>query len=378
MSTDLIKCAICSKEMSVITWKHLANHNISIKEYKQLYPLHPTKSQSAILIKKESAKKTNASRIGISRSEEVKQKIKQTKKDNLKEAWNKGISRTLEQNQHLSNVRKERFESGEIVHWNQGGSCSDNTKKQISETLLSQNREYSIDSKIKRQLTIEQKIKNGWIHSSTLNKGIPSNISDENRKKLSILSTERNKERTTNRFDELSDFLQQYDIKIIDTDGYNIQVLCNKCNTTFSRTSSVFVPYRYELYNGEYCPTCFPPQIGYYSTSFFNKHPDMKDQFGILYIALVDDVEQFIKIGITNRTAHQRLLYEPYNFDVLCEIPTTIYAAYTIEQMLLKKYQANKYNPIIDFGGKTECLGIDVLTEDFLEFFETCLTSTEE
>lgn len=373
MSEELIKCAICNKELSVISWKHLATHNTTLAEYKQQYPNHPIKSEAAIARKKDGATRANADRKGISRSPEVIEKIKQTKYDNPKEAWNKGIARTAEQNLQLSNIRKEKIKTGEITHWNTGNTWSEEVKQKISSTAINQHRKYSNESKNKRQQTIQQKIDNGWIHPSTLTKGIPSNISDDNRKKLSILSTERNKEKINQRFIRLANNLTQYNIKIVETDGYNIQVLCTVCNTQFTRTSSVFVPYRYNMYNGEYCPTCFPPICGYYSTAFFDNHPETKDQFGILYIAIVDDVEQFVKIGITNRTAHQRLLYEPYNFDILCEIPTTIYTAYQIEQSLLSRYLTNKYIPIIDFGGKTECLSVEILTEEFITYLELLL-----
>jgi hypothetical protein len=167
MSNNTVQCAICDEKMGTINWKHLAKHNVSLAEYKIQYPNHPLKSELAIKRKSESAKLANSSRKGVKRTPETIQKIKAVKQANPKEAWNKGIARTAEQNEQLSNIRKDRFNSGEIVHWNKGNICPNSVKQKISDTALSQHRSYSDDSKNKRQQTIDQKIDNGWVHHST-------------------------------------------------------------------------------------------------------------------------------------------------------------------------------------------------------------------
>ncbi|MCK9369639.1 MucR family transcriptional regulator [Candidatus Dojkabacteria bacterium] len=349
--------------MKSITWRHLAKHNLSLAEYKQQYPNYPTSSEAAIQRKKAAGVICNASRKGIPRTEEVKQKIRETKEANPKEAWNKDIPRTEEQNKHLSEFKKEQYASGEIIHWNIGNHWSDEVKQKISNTALVQSRTYSEESKHKRRHTIQQKSDIGWIHHSTLNKGKPSNISNHTREKLRALSIERNKIRTIESCNIKNHHLQQFRLTTQTKDGYNFDIHCSVCGTSFSRTASVLVPYRYSLYNGEYCPTCYPPQYGYYSDAFFEQNPKLKDQSGILYIALVNDTEQFIKVGITNRTAHQRLLSEPYDFEILFEFETTIYNAYNLEQEILKTYKNHQYIPTLDFGGKTECLSASILED---------------
>ncbi len=362
MSIDLIQCAVCRESMKAISWRHLAkHHSLTLSEYKEQYPNSPIRSETSIQLKKDAAKRANASRIGVCRSDEVKRKIKLTKAKNPKEAWNKGISRTEEQNKHLSEVRKAKYASGDFIHWNTGKHWSEEVKQKISKTALNQGRVFGEESKRRRKQTIQQKIEDGWIHHSIVCKGKPSSMSDETREKLSKLSTERNEQKVIDSFSDKNQHLQQYGLFIQHSDGYNFDIHCSICGTTFSRTTSVLVPYRYDIYKGEYCPTCFPPQYGYYSESFFEKNPKLKDQFGILYIAIVDDTEQFIKVGITNRTAHQRLWNEPYNFEILLEVETTIYDAYLMEQEILTKYKHSKYTPLVDFGGKTECLDISIL-----------------
>ncbi len=356
MSDDLIMCAICGESFNTISWKHLRHHNMTLSEYKTQFPNHPIKSLSAIQRKKEASQRTNALRVGIPRDESVKQKIKQTKQNNPKSPWNKGRSLTDDEKKHLSKTRKQLYASGQLVHWNLDKHHSANTKQKISQTAKSQNRTYSQTSLEKRTNTLDTKKQQGWVHNSTLNKGQPSNLSDIGRQKIQETSKRTNSHSRQLRYKKLSEHLLQYNIEIESTDGYNFVLKCSVCNNTFTRTSSVLVPYRYQLYEGEYCPICYPPQYGYYSDMLFEQRPELKEQLGILYIATVTDNETFIKIGITNRTAHQRLLSEPYCFSILYEIPMSLYDAYQLEQRLLTTLADYKYVPIIGFGGKTECL----------------------
>lgn len=167
MLNKTVQCAICGDSMKSITWKHLSKHNLSLNEYIQQFPNSPIKSEYSLWLKKESASNSNANRKGVPRTEEVKQKIKETKQLNPKEAWNKGLSRTKEQNNHLSKVRKEKFELKEIIHWNVGNVTPDSTKQKISKTATLQRRKYSDNSKLIRQRTIQDKKIAGWTNPNT-------------------------------------------------------------------------------------------------------------------------------------------------------------------------------------------------------------------
>lgn len=164
----MVTCELCNERMNVITWKHLSKHNITLNEYRIKFPNSPTKSQQAIENKKKGAIHANRNRKGVPRSQETIEKIKQTKKNNPTQAWNKGVSRTVEQNEALSKTIKEKYASGEIKHWNVGNVTPDVIKKKISDTLLSQNRVYREESREKRNQTLEKKKSDGWVHHSSL------------------------------------------------------------------------------------------------------------------------------------------------------------------------------------------------------------------
>lgn len=164
----MIKCSICQQEMDCITWKHLSKHNITLKEYKNAYPSSPLRSEAATLRKQQAATRANANRVGVPRSNETKRRIQQTKLDNPRSAWNKGIPMTDDQKQKLSTTRKQMFESGMLTHWNTGKKLSDVTKDRISNTALQQERTFSETSKNKRKETYNAKTDSGWVHHNTL------------------------------------------------------------------------------------------------------------------------------------------------------------------------------------------------------------------
>ena len=166
MSEEKVKCQICKKEFKCITGKHIKQHNLTFEEYVEMFPDAPLRSQQSLLRKKQGAKKANESRKGKPRSKETINKIKETKKQNPATAWNKGIPMSAEQKRKLSETRKRKLANGEIIHWNIGNETPEEVKNKISQTLLSQNRTYSEESKQKRVKTINEKIKKGWIHPS--------------------------------------------------------------------------------------------------------------------------------------------------------------------------------------------------------------------
>jgi len=363
---EKIYCRICNKLFSRITERHTIPHGLTVKTYKEQFPDAPTVSQQSDETKKKAAVIANSSRKGIPRSTEVIEKIKSSKSLNPKPAWNKGIPRTKEQNQHLSLVRKQRFQSGKIIHWNTGKTTSEETKQKTSNTALSQHRHYSSESLEKRNITIDDKKQNGWVHHSVFNRGKPANLTEESRRRIRDTSTLTNEKRTTLKNDRITELLTIHDLELQTTDGYNYSIKCKACNTLFTRTVSVFAPYRYELYSGEYCPICYPVHGGYYSEDLFNTYPEMKQLPGILYVArLYDDCESFIKIGITQRDALTRLRNELsiYKFEVLFEHNMTIEQAFYAEQYILSEFVDYKYQPNKDFGGKTECFTVEVLKE---------------
>ena len=71
--------------------------------------------------------------------------------------------------------------------------------------------------------------------------------------------------------------------------------------------------------------------------------------------------EEFLKIGITNKSIKERYKYlKQYNYEILETFENTPSVVYDLEKSLLKTFKLNKYNPNICFQGKTECFNIKI------------------
>lgn len=94
----------------MISYTHLKKHGITGSEYKVKFPGFPLRIQT----------------------EEIRNKSSNSKKG--KPAWNKGIPTSEEQKEKQSLTMREKYKSGELIHWNTGLTHSEETKNQISET----------------------------------------------------------------------------------------------------------------------------------------------------------------------------------------------------------------------------------------------------
>lgn len=120
--------------------------------------------------------------------------------------------------------------------------------------------------------------------------------------------------------------------------------------------------------NGSGCPTCSVKDYeGGYGHTRFKSHPEIKERDATLYvIECQSEDEQFIKIGITQKTVHERFNVNnriPYSYNVLMEVSGTLYNLFLLEQHLKKTYKPLKHTPQLSFNGKTECFQSEVLTE---------------
>ncbi len=81
-----------------------------------------------------------------------------------------------------------------------------------------------------------------------------------------------------------------------------------------------------------------------------------------------NDNEQFIKIGITKNKMKRRLsnYMMPYNYHAIKIISGTAGQIYDKERDLKKQFTNFKYNPSIDFHGKTECFS-ELIMEPILK-----------
>jgi hypothetical protein len=133
MSDGMIGCVVCGRQFHLLSNSHLRTHGLTFNEYKQLYPNAPTISDTHKLILSERSKKTNQSRVGVPRTDDVKRKISVKNKGNT--AHNKGIPMAADMKHHLSTLRKDKYATGDWIHWNTGNITPDVVKNKIRETL---------------------------------------------------------------------------------------------------------------------------------------------------------------------------------------------------------------------------------------------------
>ena len=107
------------------------------------------------------------------------------------------------------------------------------------------------------------------------------------------------------------------------------------------------------------CPKCMKRHTGWTKTSW---KESCKDKVAKLYIIkCYNDVENFYKIGITNKNTIEERFYHkslmPYKYEIIKIIESKedpIYI-YELERSLHKIHSSIKYEPKIKFAGSTEC-----------------------
>ena len=123
--------------------------------------------------------------------------------------------------------------------------------------------------------------------------------------------------------------------------------------------------------NGQKCPICSREE-SYVNNTYYNKTlaERFKESWSkipckLYIVKMYDDNETFFKVGITNQdiTRRFRAYDTPYNIEVLQQIQTNRYEAVIEEDRIIKINAENKYKPLNNFKGYTECFtkikGID-------------------
>lgn len=118
--------------------------------------------------------------------------------------------------------------------------------------------------------------------------------------------------------------------------------------------------------NGQGCDICHP-KIKQNTTSYLKSNyiKICGDGGSNLYVLkMYDDGKPFYKIGITNNTK-RRFSELPYNVDIeLCYHSKDVGFIWQTERELHRKFKHKRYEPVLKFGGDTECF---VLDDDDLE-----------
>lgn len=113
---------------------------------------------------------------------------------------------------------------------------------------------------------------------------------------------------------------------------------------------------------GSGCPNCKKSKLlGGYTEKFFNLHPEYQNISARLYlINLKNDVESFLKIGITKYTILSRFCKgKGFTVATLFDQQMELYKAFTIEQAIRKQFKDLKYITYTHFAGQTECFNLD-------------------
>lgn len=118
--------------------------------------------------------------------------------------------------------------------------------------------------------------------------------------------------------------------------------------------------------NGSGCPTCsIKDYEGGYGHARFKSHPEIKDRPAILYlIECVSGCERFIKIGITQKTVHERFNVNnriPYEYTIIFETSGQLFDLFLLEQHIKKSHKQSRHVPAMSFNGKTECFKLNAL-----------------
>lgn len=254
----MVACEVCGEQFDVITYKHLAKHELSVSQYKIQFPTALMKSEAALARKKESANRANALRKGVARSDKVKAKIAATKAANPTVAWNKGVSPTEEVKARMSETRKRKFASGELVHWNVGNVTPEHTREKIRTTLASAERVRSIEAKQKTRDTVQLKKDSGWVKTTSYRP------TAEHKQLFRDYAVARNVPRIQQAIDRATIIATANGLSIAadpDYNSYLFWLTCHTCHTVYTRTRNAFIVSK--LTQSAYrCPTCFPRQTG--------------------------------------------------------------------------------------------------------------------
>jgi len=136
----MVKCLECEKEFKQITNRHLKfAHNLTTFQYKEKYPDSELFDKKILEFFSERSKKANELRKGVSRSESIKQKIKDTKSKQIIVPWNKGIAQTKETKDKLSQsgILRHRKWHEQNTHPQVGLKLPKETKEKISQSMIS-------------------------------------------------------------------------------------------------------------------------------------------------------------------------------------------------------------------------------------------------
>jgi len=153
----------------------------------------------------------------------------------------------------------------------------------------------------------------------------------------------------------------KYDYSLVDyiNSKTKVKIICHEHGEFEQSPSS-------HIHQSAGCPICsYKHYVGGYGEQRFINNPEIKNNPAMLYlISIKNDTEIFLKIGITQKTLHERFTLNnklPYNYEVINVINGKLYDMFILEQKLKRLYKHSKYIPNIKFNGYTECFEYDCI-----------------
>jgi hypothetical protein len=214
-----IICHICERQFEKqITNSHLKTHKISTIEYKKRYGDNSLSSEE---YKKEKSLSVNGEKnpnFGNHLSDNSKKIISDTNKGRI--AWNKNISLSTEQKEHLRKKALKRYTEG-FENWNKGKQLSDDIKNKISKSV----KKYAFEHK--DELIYRAK-------KANITKNKLDGYFEQKRNKL---------------LNDRTIYLENINFDVIEMSLNEIYIKCKNCKTEFKRISW------YEIHPGM-CPNC--------------------------------------------------------------------------------------------------------------------------
>jgi hypothetical protein len=136
-----------------------------------------------------------------------------------------------------------------------------------------------------------------------------------------------------------------------------IEIICKEHGSTWLTPNS--------HYAGCGCKECgdkvrIDASVGFTRGRFVTKY---KDQLCFLYtIKLINNDEQFIKVGITGLTPKQRKVSEgKYQIEYIYQIENEAGNVWDLEKYFHKELKDFEYKPLIKFDGDSECFTLEAL-----------------
>jgi ribosomal protein S27E len=245
----MIKCKICGQEFEfMITWKHLKKHNISSKEYKDVYGDLASESFKKLKSLQNSGK--NNPNFGNRMSEQSKLLISSKNSNNVPHNKNKPMP--AEQKKILSEKAKIRNKIWQEsnTHPIKGLKRSQDTidrikEKRANQVISPQQIIKSLESK--RQKGYDLAFFKGRTHTA------------ESREKISKSSKRTALLKHQKTVIESAKRLEEYGYGLLSVDGSFMTIKCNNCGNSFSRSRQYSAPNKISK---EMCHHCYPTIAG--------------------------------------------------------------------------------------------------------------------